>query len=299
MSQFAISFSAEDPSGEKILKIHQEKLLIIVALGDILKIKINQRCKMKNIKEMLQGGEVIYGSHIFAGMPMLTEAMAQSGFDLLWIDMEHTAIGVESLVNNLIAAKAGGTVAWVRIPWNDPVMAKPVLDMGVEGIIFPYVRTREEAELAAAACSYPPEGIRGYGPLRALRYGEITQMEYVKQTYKECLRIIQIEHIDAVKNLKEIAATPGIDAFIVGPNDLSASVGLIGEVKHPKLYELYDEIGRVMRECGKPFGVSTGCDKEFLEYWRSIGATILFAGHDVAYVHEGAVRTRDLLHQIK
>ena len=254
---------------------------------------------MKNIKEMLEKSELIYGTHIFAGMPMLTEAIAQCGFDILWIDMEHTAIRGEQLVNNLIAAKAGGTVAWVRIPWNDPVLAKPVLDMGVEGIIFPYVRCAEEARLAVASCSYPPEGIRGYGPQRALKYGEITQMEYVKKTYRECLRIIQIEHIDAVKNLREIASVEGIDAFVVGPNDLSGSVGLIGEVKHPRLYELYEEIGRVMLECGKPFGVATGCDREFLEYWRSIGATIFFAGGDIGYIHEGAVKTCDLLNGIK
>lgn len=254
---------------------------------------------MKNIKEMLDKGELIYGTHIFAGMPMLTEAIAQCGFDLLWIDTEHTAISGEQLVNNIIAAKAGGTAAWVRIPWNDPVMAKPVLDMGAEGIIFPYVRTADEARLAVAACSYPPEGIRGYGPQRALKYGEIAQMEYVKKTYRECLRIIQIEHIDAVNNLREIASTEGIDAFIVGPNDLSGSVGLIGEVKHPRLYELYDEIGRVMRECGKPFGVATGCDREFLEYWRSIGSTIFFVGGDIGYIHDGATKTRNLLNEIK
>ncbi len=252
-----------------------------------------------SVKEKLQSGKVLYGTHVFAGMPMLTEAMSECGFDLIWIDMEHTSIRAEQLVNNLIAARAGGTVAWVRIPWNDPVMAKPVLDMGAEGIIFPYVRTAEEARLAVASCSYPPEGIRGYGPQRALKYGGITQMEYVKNTYRECLRVVQIEHIDAVKNLREIASVPGIDAFVVGPNDLSGSVGLIGEVKHPRLFELYDEIGRVMRECGKPFGVATGCDKEFLEYWRSIGATVFFAGGDIGFIHDGAVRTRDLLHEIK
>jgi len=253
---------------------------------------------LNNIKNKLINGRTIYGSHIFAGMPIFTEAMAQSGFDVLWIDMEHTGIGIESLVNNLIAAKAGGTPAWVRIPWNDPVRAKPVLDMGADGIIFPYVKTREEAELAAASCSYPPEGIRGYGPLRALEYGRLTQMEYVNKTYRECLRIIQIEHIDAVKNLREIVSVDGIDGFIVGPNDLSGSVGRIGEVKHPELYELYEEIGRIIRESGKPFGVSTGCDREFLSYWKSIGATILFAGNDVGYVHEGAVKTRQLFSEI-
>lgn len=251
------------------------------------------------LTEKLKTGQVIRGSHVFAGMPILTEAMAQAGFDVLWLDMEHTAIGIESLVNNMIAAKAGGTPAWVRIPWNDPVRAKPVLDMGAEGIIFPYVRTAEEAALAASACSYPPEGIRGYGPLRALNYGGITQMEYVTNTYRNCLRIIQIEHIDAVKNLREIASVDGIDAFIVGPNDLSGSVGKIGQVLDPELMDLYREIGAVLTEMGRPFGVSTGCNPEFLRFWRSIGATILFAGNDVGYVYEGAQAARKLLADVQ
>ena len=248
--------------------------------------------------QKLKEGQVIRGSHVFAGMPILTEAMAQAGFDVLWLDMEHTAIGIESVVNNMIAAKAGGTPAWVRIPWNDPVRAKPVLDMGAEGIIFPYVRTAEEAGMAAAACSYPPEGIRGYGPLRALDYGGISQMEYVTETYRKCLRIIQIEHIDAVRNLREIASVEGIDAFIVGPNDLSGSVGKIGLVQDPELMELYREIGAVLTEMGKPFGVSTGCNPAFLQFWRSIGATILFAGNDVGYVYEGARAAGALLNDI-
>lgn len=237
----------------------------------------------------LANGEIVWGSHIFGGLPILTEAMAQCGFDVLWIDMEHTGIGIESVVNNLIAARAGGTPAWVRVPWNDPVRVKPVVDMGADGIIFPYVRTAEEAKLAAASCTYPPDGIRGYGPLRALNYGGITQMEFVRKNYRECRRVIQIEHIDAVRNLPEIADVEGIDAFIVGPNDLSASVGRIGEVRHPDVIALYREIAAVLREKKKPFGVSMGYNEEVIKDWLSLGATIIFAGNDVGYVHDGAM----------
>lgn len=240
----------------------------------------------------LQAGEMLCGSHIFCGTPMLTEAMAQCGFDLLWIDMEHTAIGKEALLGNLIAARAGGTTAWVRIPWNDPVLAKPVLDMGADGIIFPYVRTAEEARLAVAACHYPPKGVRGYGPLRALDYGAITQMEYVTKTYRDCARIIQIEHIDAVHNLEEIVAVEGIDGYIVGPGDLSASVGLIGQTSHPTLLALYEQIAAVMQKHKKPFGVSVGYDPAVLRYWKGLGATILFAGNDVGYVQAGAMAAK-------
>jgi len=253
---------------------------------------------VERLNQKLANGEMIVGAYIFGGLPIMTEAMAQCGFDVLWIDMEHTSIGHEQLVNNLIAAKAGGTPAWVRIHWNDPVRAKPVLDMGADGIIFPYVRTAEEARLAVQACSYPPEGIRGYGPLRALDYGNITQMEFVKKTYRRCRRIIQIEHIDAVKNLREIVKVEGIDGFIVGPNDLSGSVGKIGEVRDPELIELYREIAAVMKEAGKPFGVATGPNEEFLKLWVDLGATILFAGNDVGFVHDGAASVRNMYNKI-
>jgi 2-dehydro-3-deoxyglucarate aldolase/4-hydroxy-2-oxoheptanedioate aldolase len=236
----------------------------------------------------LKNKELLFGSHIFIGHPALTECMAQTGFDLLWICMEHTAIGHETLLNNLIAAKAGGTPAWVRIAWNDPVLAKPVLDMGADGIIFPYIRTVEDAKLAVAACTYPPIGIRGYGPLRAFNYGAMTQDEFVTTEYRKCARVIQIEHIDAVHNLREIAKVEGIDCFIVGPNDLSGSVGLLGQVRHPEMYKIYHEICAILRESGIPFGVATGYDKEWINEWKEMGATLFFCGMDYTFVQSGA-----------
>lgn len=252
----------------------------------------------EKILQKLANGQVVYGSHICSGTPILTECMAQCGFDVLWIDTEHTAIGMESLVNNLIAARAGGTPAWVRVPWNDPVRVKPVIDMGADGIIFPYVRTAEEAALAAASCSYPPKGIRGYGPMRPLRYGAIPQLEFVHNQYRDCLRILQIEHIDAVKNLREIAAVEGIDAFIVGPNDLSGSMGMLGETERPEMLEVYDEIVGILKEMKRPFGVSMGYNEQRLKAWHARGAQLLFAGSDVDYVFQGAASVRDNLRRI-
>lgn len=252
----------------------------------------------QKLLKKLETGEVIRGTHIFGGMPIMTEAIAQCGFDVLWIDMEHTGIGIESVVNNMIAARAGGTPAWVRVPWNDPVRVKPVIDMGADGIIFPYVRTAEEARLAAASCSYPPDGIRGYGPLRALDYGGMTQYDYVHEKYRECRRVVQIEHIDAVRNLPEIADVEGIDAFIVGPNDLSGSVGRIGDVRHPEVVALCHEIAAVLRDKKKPFGVSLGYDEAVIQDWLDIGATMIFTGTDVSYVHDGAMAVKNGLEKL-
>ena len=229
--------------------------------------------KNASLHEKLNNGSLIFGTLVSLGHPAITECISQVGYDVVWIDMEHTAIDNECLLNNLIAARAGGTTAWVRLRWNDPVLAKPILDMGAEGIIFPYVRTAEEA---------------GYGPLRALRYGEITQNEYVTETYKECKKIIQLEHIDAINNLSEIVKVNGIDAFVFGPNDLSGSLGLIGQVTHPDCIAAYEKGAKILRECGIPFGVATFSDPDWLNYWKSLGATVFFSAADWNFVYNGA-----------
>lgn len=241
-----------------------------------------------SLKKKIENKELLLGTHIFAGYPMLTESMAQSGYDVIWIDCEHTHITTDNLINNLIACKAGGTPAIVRIPWNDPVLAKPVLDMGVDGIVFPYVRTADEARLAVSACEYPPKGIRGFGPFRALDYLKGDAVEYIHNTSRNTVRIIQIEHIDAVNNLREIASVEGIDAFIVGMNDLSGSMGYLGDTQNPAMLPIYDKIAEILTEMGKPFGVSSASDEKILRSWKERGATIIFAGSEMEYVATGA-----------
>ncbi len=244
--------------------------------------------KLNGLREKAANGELLYGSHVFYGAPALTECMSQIGYDMLWVDMEHTAMTLDKVQDNLIAARAGGTPAFVRIPWNDKVLAKPVLDMGPDGIIFPYIRTVEDAKDAVRACEYPPYGDRGYGPLRALDYGAIAPIDYVKKEYRRMWRILQIEHIDAVNNLEQIVQIEGIDAYVVGPNDLSGSLGHMGEPHHPDMMPVYDRIGEVMKKYGKLFGVSVGSNNDIIRQWIGRGAQMIFVGSDVWYVYEGA-----------
>ena len=243
--------------------------------------------------EKMNKGELLYGTVLTSGSPLITEMIAQCGFDVLWMDMEHCAVGIESLLNNMMAARSGGTPAWVRVPWNDPVRVKPVIDMGADGVIFPFIRTVEDAKLAVASCTFPPEGIRGYGPLRANDYGKVTQAEFVRSGYRDCRRIIQIEHIDAVNNLEEIAAIEGIDGFIVGPNDLSGSIGKLGQMRDPAMIELYRRIGSVLKAAGKPAGIYTGgyggtLNVEHIHQWIEMGYTMFFTGSDCGMVFNGA-----------
>ncbi len=253
----------------------------------------------KQFFNKIKNREYIKGTHIFAGMAPLTECIAGVGYDAIWIDCEHTAIGIESLQNNLIAARAGGTPAVVRIAWNDPVLAKPVLDMGVDGIIFPYIRTVEEAKAAIEACDYPPLGIRGFGPFRAIDYGKDDAVDYIHNKYRETVRIIQIEHIDAVNNLEEMCKVEGIDAFIVGMNDLSGSMGHLGDTQNPEMLKIYDKIAEILVKNKKSFGVSSASDPEILKSWVKRGANIIFSGGDIEYVYTGAVNMLHILNEIR
>ncbi|MGN0177910.1 MAG: HpcH/HpaI aldolase/citrate lyase family protein [Monoglobaceae bacterium] len=246
---------------------------------------------MKNIiREKVIRNDFIFGSHIFCGEPMITEAIALCGYDVIWIDMEHTAIDKESVQNNLIAVRAGGSHSFVRIAWNDPVMAKPILDMGPDGIIFPYICSADEAKRAIESCLYPPEGTRGYGPLRALEYGNIEPCDYVDREYDKTMRIIQIEHIDAVNCLEKIIEIDGVDGIIVGPNDLSGSMGHIGRPNHPDMIPVYDRIGDIMRGRNKFFGVSVGYDEQIINCWINRGINALFSGTDIGFIHDGATK---------
>ncbi len=247
----------------------------------------------QKLTEKMAAGELLYGTVLTSGSPLITEMIAQCGFDVLWMDMEHSAIGIESLLNNMMAARSGGTPAWVRVPWNDPVRVKPVIDMGADGVIFPFIRSVEDARLAVASCTFPPEGIRGYGPLRALDYGRITQPEFVRSAYRDCKRIIQIEHIDAVNHLEKIAAMDGIDGFIVGPNDLSGSIGKLGQMHDEEMMALYRRIGSVLKAAGKPAGIFTGgytgmLDCSHIQQWMEMGYTMFFTSSDCGMVFSGA-----------
>lgn len=253
--------------------------------------------KAQVIREKMKRGDVVIGGHTFYIDPSITEALGLHGFEFVWIDGEHSAFDKGSTLAHIMAAAAADTASIVRVPWNDPVLVKPVLEMGPDGIIFPMVCTAEEARKAVAACMYPPKGVRGFGPRRANHYGAISNDEYLDHPEDTFLRIVQIEHIDAVHNLREILSVEGIDFPLVGANDLSASIGLLGDTKHPEVRALCEEIVSVCKEMDVPFGVSLGAgDHEAIQYWIGKGATFVGCGDDISYISMGCQATMEFVH---
>lgn len=123
-------------------------------------------------RDKLRRGQLCLGSFITCTDPTITEALC-SVSDFVWIDMEHNALSLEAVQAHLMATKGSDTTGLVRVPWNDPVLIKPVLDIGADGVVVPLVRTADDVRRAVAACRYPPEGIRGFGPRRASGYGRL------------------------------------------------------------------------------------------------------------------------------
>jgi 2-dehydro-3-deoxyglucarate aldolase len=210
---------------------------------------------MKNkVKHKLNRGEVSLGGWLQLAHVTIAEIMARQGFDWLAIDMEHSAIGVQDIEPLIQVIEASGCVPLVRLWGNDPVLTKRAMDAGAGGVIVPMVNTRGEAEKAVSSVKYPPDGNRGVGLYRAQGFGD-TFKEYQNTVNKESLVIVQIEHRLAVENIDDILSVPGIDGVMIGPYDISGSLGVIGELEHPKVREAQAKVLAAARAAKKAAGI--------------------------------------------
>ena len=175
---------------------------------------------MVTLKEKIKAGKPICGTHVQLSDPAICEIFGQLGYDYIWLDMEHSTLSFREVYNSMNAANLRGTPVIVRVPQDDLTFTKKVMEMGPDGIIFPMVNTSEEADRLIGYTLYPPYGKRGFGPLRAVRYGDVDAKEYTSQGHLEVCRFIQIESTVAIENLEKIAENPYIDGFIFGPVDL-------------------------------------------------------------------------------
>lgn len=248
---------------------------------------------MKNtnrISDAIRENKTAIGVHVASADICFYEMAGSMGYDYIWIDTEHSAMTLPMVLSGVAAANAGGSSVIVRLAKNDPILAKPVLDMGVQGIVFPMVNTAAEAEMAVKSCIYPPLGNRGFGPLRASWYGEVPTREYMDTADKTILKMIQIEHVDAVKNLPEILKVEGIDVIICGPMDLSASIGKAGQMDDPEVVDLFETIAEACKTAKIPFGTSIGWNPKLFEYWLSKGVSCISMGDPVGYFREMGIK---------
>jgi 2-keto-3-deoxy-L-rhamnonate aldolase RhmA len=194
---------------------------------------------------------VTVGSWLSLGSPYVAEIMVRAGFEWLVIDMEHSAANGLSQVQSLIQViDLAGCKPFVRLPANDPTVIKQVMDAGAHGVIVPMVNTRAEAEAAVEAVRYPPRGKRGVGLWRAQGFGR-TFEAYRQWLEESSTVVVQIEHHQAVENLEEILSVDGVDGFIIGPYDLSASLGVPGAFDQPQVVNALEDVEAIARKTEK------------------------------------------------
>ena len=251
------------------------------------------------LKEKILNKEKVIGTHINFSDPSVGRIAGLAGFDYVWIDMEHNYISFESLLAQIIAVKSAGTDVIVRVPQDDLTATKKVLEMGPDGIVFPMVKSAEEAERLLSYTLYPPYGRRGFGPMNAVGYGAFDTQEYVASNHKTMCRLIQIEHVDAVKNLDEIMKVGYIDGYIIGANDLSGSIGELCNTRGKQAEKLVDETIAKLKANGKYVGLSTGdYSEDNLKYWQAKGVDMISAGADFDFLTLGMKNAREIMQRI-
>lgn len=249
---------------------------------------------MKNIspdwslKKKLANNELTIGSWLTIPHQSVVEIMATAGFEWLTLDLEHAAIDISQAMNMIALIQGKGMKALVRVSKNEEVIIKRMLDAGADGVIVPTVRNAEEAKQAVDFVKYPPKGKRGVGLNRAQNYGTGFE-EYQEWLENEAVVIAQIEHIDSVHNLEDILAVDGIDGIIIGPYDLSASMGMPGNYEHPDVIEALRKVEETAKRLNRPLGfhvISSDHQKTLDKY--NVGYTFLAFSIDFFFLGDKA-----------
>jgi len=209
----------------------------------------------KLLKENLKNRQLTIGSWIsLGGSVAIAEIMANSGFDWIVVDLEHSTISIDQAGDLIRVIDLAGPSPLVRLTSNNEDQIKRVMDAGAHGIVVPMVNSVEDAMRAVSAMRYAPQGNRGVGLARAQKYG-VGFKEYVEWQKQDSTIIVQIEHIDAIDHLQDIFSLPEVDGFIIGPYDLSCSMGIPGEFSNPRFLEVIELIRDLSRQLDKPGGV--------------------------------------------
>jgi 2-keto-3-deoxy-L-rhamnonate aldolase RhmA len=238
------------------------------------------------VKKLLKEGKPVIGATITVPSPEIAAQVANMGFDFLWIEMEHSPITLETARNMILATRGLKAMPFTRVPVNELWTAKRVLDEGSLGVIFPFTSTPDLARQAVAACKYPPEGLRGFGPgLASFRWP--SPEGYVKFANRNVMVVTIIEQAKAVDQIEEIASVPGIDVLFIGVNDLSYSLSLSGRQGEPKLQEAIDKIVAAGKRHNIPLGRPAGTPEQVQRFMKE-GFLFFQAASELGMISAGA-----------
>jgi 4-hydroxy-2-oxoheptanedioate aldolase len=237
-------------------------------------------------KRALLAGKLQVGLWQSLASHVTVEILSDAGFDWLLLDTEHAPNELPMVHSQLQAAATGTAHPVVRPAWNDQVIIKRLLDVGTQSLLIPYIETEEEAKRAVASTRYPPQGVRGFASQsRASRFARIK--EYYARASEEICVLLQVETKLGLENLEKIAGVEGVDGVFVGPGDLSAALGYLGQPGHPEVVKVIDDAVRRIKACGKAPGILTG-DVKLAQHFIEIGCLFTAVGSDLGVLVNGA-----------
>ena len=252
---------------------------------------------MKNLKDKIVSGQVIHGSWINLGSPVSAEIMGNAGFDWVLIDLEHGAGNDAIMFQQLQALESTSATTLVRIDELSRPKAQRILDAGAAGIMFPRIDNAEEAVIAASMLYYPPRGVRGMAKMiRSSGFGKAVN-EYAEKE-KSMMGIVQVETVNALKNIETIAATDGIDVLFVGPSDLTLALGIFNQFNHNLYQDAIKNVAQAAKKNNKATGVLLQNINEYEMYYK-LGYRVLACGGDAAFVAKGAEAMEGMMREKK
>ncbi len=251
------------------------------------------------LKDKIKNKEKLIGMYVCTGETSSARIAGLAGYDCVWLDTEHSSISNETVLKQMLIIKGAGTPVIVRVPQFDLTATKHILEMGPDGIIFPMIKTAEDANKVIASTLYPPYGDRGFGPQCAIDYGFRDISEYEEKSRNEICRFIQIEQKECVENIDEIMKNEYIDGYIFGPNDLAHSYGFMSDVFCDEITKIIKETIEKLHSAGKYVAIASGGHaKEVIEHWHSLGADLLFSGADYDLLRDKTAENRENLKKI-
>ncbi len=243
--------------------------------------------RVRKFKARLAAGETVIGAWLTIPELSVAEIMAGAGFDYVIIDAEHAPWTVGEIQVALAGFARSETVLLVRVPWNDQVAIKQVLDAGIDGLVCPMVRTVEEARNLVAACRYPPAGTRGFGPRRASDYYKRAR-DYAATANDELVIVPQIEDARFLRELEGILALDGVDAICLGPADFSGSLGRLLDWAHPEVASALDTVLATAKTKGVAVCTGIVVPPEAVPEWAAKGARMPLVAADSSLLVDGA-----------
>ncbi len=275
--------------------VGQVFLLFVGLFGNAALAQDSEKATHNHFKAKLQSGEIAIGARSSIS-PEVTAIVADTGYDWLFIDLEHGAFNRETVNEMLLATKGTNAAPIVRIQGKESWLAQQVLDIGAMGIIFPNILSPEEASAAVQSAYYPPLGARSIGPRSAASLWEVPLFDYLDIANREIMVVVLIEHVSAVERISEIVTVPGIDLVMIGPNDLAASMGHIGQLTHPEVEAAIQTILSAGLSVGMPVGTIAADAAETNDRFAQGFSTIL-VGSDQAFLIDGAKATLDNIYR--